>query len=450
MSISSVKVLGLFGYFDHNITFHTEDRITILHGPNGVGKTTILRLLRDIFSGRLIAVRRIPFKRIVIQFIPKGVLTIIQSPNSDSNNFPNLSLTYRHGQDKVEYTLKSLKDKELGRKYPVSIIERLIDQLERVGADEWFDQSSGDYLSMEDVVFKYGDLLPDEFRNIAESLPIKIQEVLKDTSVYLIETQRLFTKSPFFTKSPQGVYDSRRRIGMPRERMTVEEYSSDMVSNVQQLLGESGALSSSLDRDFPRRLLETPLPKEASEEKIRERYAEQNEYRDRLMRTGLMKPEQQVPLPTGELNEIERKVLWVYLTDVERKLRVFDALLRKAELLREIINSRFLYKSFSFDPEAGFLFTSNHDQSQVPLKSLSSGEQHELVLAYELLFKVKKKALVMIDEPELSLHVTWQRKFLEDIDKISGIADLDFLIATHSPSIINDRRDLMIGLGGDI
>ena len=48
---------------------------------------------------------------------------------------------------------------------------------------------------------------------------------------------------------------------------------------------------------------------------------------------------------------------------------------------------------------------SKHDESTVALHlvRLSSGEQHELVLAYDLLFKVKEKSLVLIDEPELSL-----------------------------------------------
>jgi len=122
----------------------------------------------------------------------------------------------------------------------------------------------------------------------------------------------------------------------------------------------------------------------------------------------------------------------------------------RAELLREIINSRFSYKKFELDAEDGFVFKSDYDASRVPLRALSSGEQHELVLAYDLLFKTQKKALVLIDEPELSLHVTWQRKFLEDIGKIAKLADLDFLIATHSPSIIHNRRDLMVGLGEEV
>jgi len=42
------------------------------------------------------------------------------------------------------------------------------------------------------------------------------------------------------------------------------------------------------------------------------------------------------------------------------------------------------------------------------LTDLSSGEQQEVVMLYELLFCVQPGTLVLIDEPELSLHVVWQ------------------------------------------
>jgi ABC-type glutathione transport system ATPase component len=79
--------------------------------------------------------------------------------------------------------------------------------------------------------------------------------------------------------------------------------------------------------------------------------------------------------------------------------------------------------------------------------SLSSGEQHKLVLTYELLFRVQRDALILIDEPELSLHVTWQHRFLDDLLRISEIATLDFLIATHAPQVIHKRTDLALELG---
>ena len=97
--------------------------------------------------------------------------------------------------------------------------------------------------------------------------------------------------------------------------------------------------------------------------------------------------------------------------------------------------------------EKGFaFFTPTNDSLSVT--RLSSGEQHELVLLYELLFKVEPDSLILMDEPELSLHVAWQSQFLKDLQEIIKLVPLDFLIATHSPDIISDRWDLTVELKG--
>ncbi|MGH7121406.1 MAG: AAA family ATPase, partial [Acetobacteraceae bacterium] len=71
---------------------------------------------------------------------------------------------------------------------------------------------------------------------------------------------------------------------------------------------------------------------------------------------------------------------------------------------------------------------------------------HELVLLYYLLFRVRPNTLVMIDEPELSLHVTWQKRFLPDLLLLVSTVAFDALLATHSPFIIGDRSDLALAL----
>jgi predicted ATP-binding protein involved in virulence len=80
---------------------------------------------------------------------------------------------------------------------------------------------------------------------------------------------------------------------------------------------------------------------------------------------------------------------------------------------------------------------------------LSSGEQHELVMIYDLLFRVPDNALILIDEPELSLHVAWQKKFIPDLQEIQKLRSIQVIIATHSPQIINDRWDLAVELSSD-
>ena len=169
--------------------------------------------------------------------------------------------------------------------------------------------------------------------------------------------------------------------------------------------------------------------------------------RSQLMAAGLLDKEKEIDLDLKKINDTNMNVLSVYTDDVGKKLSVFDELTNKIDLLVKIINSRFLYKKMSIDKKKGFIFKTDDDMTLEP-SELSSGEQHELVLLYEFLFKVSKNTLILIDEPELSLHIVWQQQFLQDLIGITSLAEVDVLIATHSPQIIHDRWDLTVELTG--
>lgn len=139
----------------------------------------------------------------------------------------------------------------------------------------------------------------------------------------------------------------------------------------------------------------------------------------------------------------DSKALLVYLNDLEEKLNVFNPILEKLDLFTTILNERrFTYKSISIDQSKGFTFKDHRDKD-LTLEQLSSGEQHEVVLLYELIFNTRANSLVLIDEPEISLHITWQKEFLKDLLKIIELQQFQVIVATHSPSIINDRWDLV-------
>ena len=74
-----------------------------------------------------------------------------------------------------------------------------------------------------------------------------------------------------------------------------------------------------------------------------------------------------------------------------------------------------------------------------PIYSLSSGEIQLVVILTHLYFnpEVEKANVFIIDEPELSLHVQWQQKFVDGI--IEASKETQFILATHSPTIILDR-----------
>ena len=137
-------------------------------------------------------------------------------------------------------------------------------------------------------------------------------------------------------------------------------------------------------------------------------------------------------------------MLSVYADDTRSKLSSLSTLLARIQLFKELISQRFVSKIVSVSKQG---FEVNYHNKKVPLEKLSSGEQHQLVLFFELLFELKENALILIDEPELSLHVAWQKKFISDLKKIIALNRFDVILATHSPQLIGRWNNLVVELG---
>jgi len=241
-------------------------------------------------------------------------------------------------------------------------------------------------------------------------------------------------------------------------RSTVASYSSELATLMQEKIKEYGTTSQSLDRTFPIRIMQKETSTDVTEEMLREQLSEIEKTRSQLIKVGLLDKggNSEPTIEAQNMDKSTRNTLSVYVEDVEKKLSVFAETAKKIELLKRIINKKFAYsrKEMSFSREKGFVFETHYPSHAEGAKTLSpnelsSGEQHELVLLYELLFKVKANSLVLIDEPELSLHVTWQAQFLEDLQEVMDLTGLSVLMATHSPDIIQDRWDLAISLSED-
>ncbi|MEH7086462.1 AAA family ATPase, partial [Neobacillus drentensis] len=74
-----------------------------------------------------------------------------------------------------------------------------------------------------------------------------------------------------------------------------------------------------------------------------------------------------------------------------------------------------------------------------PLKEASSGEQHYLTMMINILSKIEPQSLVLIDEPETSLHPNWQYRYLYNLKEMFKAFDsCHFILATHSHFLISD------------
>jgi predicted ATPase len=100
--------------------------------------------------------------------------------------------------------------------------------------------------------------------------------------------------------------------------------------------------------------------------------------------------------------------------------------LRLEKLIHEMFSGA---KHLEFSAE-GIKVTSG--DSEIPLQSLSSGERQLLLLLLECL-RLDGNT-VIIDEPELSMHVEWQRRLVSTLMTVSPGVQL--IMATHSPEVM--------------
>jgi predicted ATPase len=77
------------------------------------------------------------------------------------------------------------------------------------------------------------------------------------------------------------------------------------------------------------------------------------------------------------------------------------------------------------------------DGAKIDLANASSGQQQILCSILGLVSELESDSLVLIDEPELSLHPTWQMEFLNFLSAVAEqFYGCHFFIATHSPLIV--------------
>ena len=240
---------------------------------------------------------------------------------------------------------------------------------------------------------------------------------------------------------------SRRRRQASSSRYAVEDKARSLRQIIRGTLAQYANLSQSLDRSFPRRVLRAKFQASLTETEIRSQLERLDQNRQELMDAGILDQElEPVSMDGGDIESGVAQVLYVYIEDTAKKLRVFDGLLEKIMALTEIVNERFIDKKLRVDREHGFTVLSQGGE-RIPLDKLSSGEQHQLILIYDLLFEVKKNSLILIDEPELSLHVSWQKTFIESLERMIALNGFDVVIATHSPPLVAKHFDLTTELG---
>lgn len=235
-----------------------------------------------------------------------------------------------------------------------------------------------------------------------------------------------------------------KRSEEPQVIEVIRELPQRLKTQISKVTEEYSRVANTLDSSYPKRLF-------AAKDGIKDpaeyqaRLDEANEKFEKLNKYGLV---DMSIIDEKNYNPTYSTALKIYFDDFAEKYKVFQNLVSKLDLFTKIINSRLTFKHIRITRNNGFEVVDNDNPQKVlQLSQLSSGEKQEIVLFYDLIFGTGEKLLLLIDEPEISLHITWQKKFLDDLLEVSKRIELQVIVATHSPQIVSNHLDIQIDLG---
>jgi len=450
-NFNTMKLLNFSGvkineYIDVNLDL--EKDLSIIVGTNGCGKTTSLNLIQAILLPKFSDIFLTPFDLISLTFVHKKILHLItvernkvdiifKAQNVTKNilisqliipkNIINEFDIYKYNKNGLNLndliTKKNIDHTYL--KFVNELQKPVFIGLERTNADIKDDYK--DYLLERKYFLSNNKKDEGDFRNFKDNLGVSI-----------LETEMLV----------QSIYN---RLKLVQERF---------FKSIQREL-----ISSSFDfiefdvNDFP------------TEVNIREKQnfflERQSEIEDSLNKIGILDEQTESKLQVffekitklferGDLKEntsfaiewllnksqIDKMFNLVKILD-DYKLKKDETFL-PIDTFLNIINSFFkdTGKKLNVD-QVGRLFVQKPQGRPLTVDELSSGERQLIILFANVIFnKFKNKSnsteILIIDEPEISLHIRWQEKFIDSLIEASN--NTQFIIATHSPDIIGDYK----------
>jgi len=271
--------------------------------------------------------------------------------------------------------------------------------------------------------------------------------LFNDISTHFIETNRIF--KPLSSE----YYDDQLKTN-----------SNSLKEKIKKANAKYNEISQEKDKTFVSRLLK--ISKGSSyldKDQLKSKLDKASKDRKKLYEQGILKDDTpatiSIPLIDKNLDKYPKNypALSLHIDDINAKFEPFLEVSEKFGIFTKIFEKFLKNKTVELSQTDGIVLFDNENRpdNQKPLKifpeQLSSGEKHIMIILFDFIFNIPKSCLILIDEPELSLHVSWQREFIRSIKEMIDSPEKEnvmVIIATHSPQIIHNRRDLIVQLGG--
>lgn len=398
-AINYIYVKKLFGYHSYKISFDSNNKISIIYGPNGFGKTTIFKLMNAF------VVRGNDLK--------KQLEYIFSVPFN----------TFRLGFENDKY----IEIKKIGSKMHFNY--RMFDGFSILDSTKLtFIDPRKDSNTIYDYQLKNVKLFIKHFDNIDLILP-RINEksrflfVKTNRSSIFDQQNTIITLKKNFDK----LYNKKHSFVFQNLDRNID---LNMFDN--HLNAEYEYIQSSLEDSYY--FLNLKKLKPSINKKEFNKIKNSELFNTFLNEKGINPIYQSKTNGSHFMNEEDAGILksWYdivhYAYDFVNKIEKLNMYFYSLYNIKDPSRKSLCFYNDEFKLK-------NVNGKKIDPKLLSSGELNMLTILYSLIFETEDGSFILIDEPEISIHISWQERIVDVILELCADLNCQVIIASHSPFV---------------
>lgn len=462
--LSSISVRGLFDRYDYEIVVPHDQadapgRLLLLYGDNGSGKTTILRLIWNLLSaadgrGHRTALSETAFRELATHF-------------SDGSSLRARKLNGLLGSFTV--TLRRPGIEETVVRYDADA-DNAIRAKTSWSDPDWTLEGSGRIKILGTGVFADSATKKRLQNDAAEEAYLGFLRSSQINPLFLADDRSLYTDDEEIERAREqrsvelarslamhGVQSERASEAVARElRLTIDRVNEFLRTLALSGQNSGSAGANTIYGNLLRQLAQLPIqsaagdpgaPSASAESLLTELEKRSPDFEDFELVPPFAANEFRELLSAvpSTRQQIAHEILIPYLESLHTRMSALSDAERILRALLTLLNDFLVDKRFIFSPELGLRIVTTDNEALTPT-SLSSGERQLVMLLCTTLLARRGSRLFIIDEPELSLGVPWQRKILRALLDLTEGTSLQFLVATHSVEMITSERSSVVRL----